>query len=108
MRRRSSFLHLRISSPPLPPQIGSLRQRDVADLDVLIAPLVEQLDAANLVGDLLGKNLVARGLNLDFDFGVRHVGDDLTCGVVVGDVNRGSRESKYSLGQEVLKIDVGG
>ena len=62
----------------MPPRMESLRQRDVADLDVLIAPLVEQLDAANLVGDLLGKNLVARGLNLDFDFCVRHVGDDLT------------------------------
>jgi len=68
----------------------SLRQRDVADFDVLIAPLVEQLDAANLLGDFLGKNLVA-GDGFDFDvLVVRHDGDaDL--GVVVRDGK--SRES---------------
>ena len=75
---------MRISSPSVTPQMGSLRQGDVADLDVLIAPLVEELDAANLVGDLLGKNLVAGGLNLDFDFCVRHIGDDLTVVLSLG------------------------
>lgn len=51
------------------------RQRDISDLDILVGPLVEQLDAANLLGDILGQDGVALGL-LDFDFsGVRHVGD---------------------------------
>jgi hypothetical protein len=52
------------------------RQRDISDLDILVGPLVEQLDAANLRGDILGQDGVALGL-LDFDFsrGVRHFGD---------------------------------
>lgn len=48
-----------------------VRERDVPDLNVLVAPLVEQLDAANLLGDVLGKDGVA-GLALDLDFAVRH------------------------------------
>jgi hypothetical protein len=36
--------------------------------------LVEQLDAANLVGDLLGEHGVAGGA-LDLDFSVRHICD---------------------------------
>lgn len=52
----------------------SLRQRDIPDLNVLVAPAVEQLDAANLGDDLLGKDLVA-GDGLDLDFAVvRHFG----------------------------------
>jgi len=46
-------------------------ERDVPDLNILVTPLVEQLDAANLVGDFLGKDSIARGA-LDFDFAVRH------------------------------------
>lgn len=50
-----------------------VRKRDVPDLDVLVAPLVEQLDAANLAGDILGEDWVTlRALDLDFS-GVRHV-----------------------------------
>lgn len=50
----------------------SVRQRDIPDLDILVAPLVEQLDAANLVGDVLWQNWVALGA-LDLDFAVvRH------------------------------------
>lgn len=53
---------------------SSLRQGDVADLDVLVGPLVEQLDAANLGDDVLGQDLVARD-GLDFDLSVvRHDG----------------------------------
>jgi hypothetical protein len=49
-----------------------LRQGNVADFDILVRPLVEQLDAANLAGDVLGQNLVARdGLNFDISV-VRH------------------------------------
>jgi len=41
-------------------------QRDIPNLNILVAPLVEQLDAANLVGDLFGENsIVAGALNLD-------------------------------------------
>lgn len=55
-------------------QRASLRQGDVADLDILVGPLVEQLDAANLADDVLGQDLVARG-GLDLDLSVvRHVG----------------------------------
>lgn len=51
-----------------------LRQGDVADLDILVGPLVEQLDAANLLDDVLGQDLVARdGLDLDLSV-VRHAG----------------------------------
>lgn len=70
--------------------MGNVRQRDIADLDLFVGPLypvslehisrcsvsvlsclVEQLDAANLVGDILGQDGVAgRALNLDFS--VRH------------------------------------
>ena len=51
--------------------MGAVRERNVADLDVLVAPLVEELDAADLVGDLLGEHGVARWA-LDLDFSVRH------------------------------------
>lgn len=52
----------------------ALRQGDVADLNILVGPLVEQLDAANLLDDVLGQDLVARdGLDLDLSV-VRHAG----------------------------------
>lgn len=55
-------------------QVVVLRQGDVADLDILVGPLVEQLDAANLLDDVLGQDLVARdGLDLDLSV-VRHAG----------------------------------
>ena len=50
---------------------GAVRQRDIPNFNILIAPLVEQLDAANLFGNLLGEHLVAGGA-LDFDFAFRH------------------------------------
>jgi hypothetical protein len=50
-----------------------IRQRDVANLNVLIAPLVEELDGANLVGDVLWENgIAAWALNLDFFRVLRH------------------------------------
>ena len=52
----------------------ALRQGDITDLDILVGPLVEQLDAANLGRDVLGQDLVAGdGLDLDLSV-VRHVG----------------------------------
>ena len=39
------------------------RQRDVADLDILVAPLVEELDLALVGEDILGKG--GEGRNLD-------------------------------------------
>lgn len=54
--------------------LAALRQGDVADLNILVGPLVEQLDAANLLDDVLGQDLVARdGLDLDLSV-VRHAG----------------------------------
>lgn len=51
---------------------SDVRERDVADLDVLVAPLVEELCAADLSGDILWQDWV--GLDgLDFDLAVRHV-----------------------------------
>ena len=46
-------------------------QRDVADLNSIIGPLVEQLGLANLSSDVLGQDLRASA-SLD-DFGVRHL-----------------------------------
>ena len=48
-----------------------VRERDIPNLDVLVAPLVEQLHAANLVCDVLGEDRIASGA-IDFDFAVRH------------------------------------
>ena len=47
------------------------RQGDIPDLDILVAPLVEELGGANLLGDILGQDRVALG-RLDLDFAVRH------------------------------------
>ena len=47
------------------------RQGDIPDLDILVAPLVEQLGGANLLGDILGQHRVALG-RLDLDFAVGH------------------------------------
>lgn len=50
-----------------------VRQGDVPNLDILVAPFVEELRLANLLRDLLrqGGELLRR---LDFDLAVRHVG----------------------------------
>lgn len=46
------------------------RQGDIPDLDILVAPLVEQLGRADLLGDILGQHRVALGrLNLDLAVG---------------------------------------
>lgn len=50
---------------------SNLREGDVTDLNIIVAPLVEKLDGANLVGNLLGEDLVGDGRNLDLD--LRHV-----------------------------------
>lgn len=51
------------------------RQGDIPNLDILVAPLVEELDAANLLGNVLGEDGVTlRRLDLDFAGGVRHFG----------------------------------
>jgi hypothetical protein len=44
-----------------------IRQGDIANFNVLVAPLVEELDGANLVGDVLWENgIAAWALDLDF------------------------------------------
>ena len=90
----------------------SLRQGDIPNLNVLVTPFVEQLDAANFIGDLLGKHLVARdGLDFDFDFFdflvIRHVGDVewVEGGLSVCRSSRGLREvaMQYWLGLENVR-----
>lgn len=83
--------------PVVGEECADSRQRDVSDLDILVGPLVEQLDAANLLGDVLGQDGVALGL-LDFDFsGVRHVGDVM-----------GGRKGRVWRGREVASSEVRG
>lgn len=53
---------------------GHIRERDVPDLDVLVAPLVEELGASDLCDDVLGEDWVALD-GLDFDLAVRHICD---------------------------------
>lgn len=55
----------------------SLRQRDISDLNILIAPLVEELDASNLIGDILWKDGV--GLCDLLDLGSLVVRHDCGC-----------------------------
>ena len=83
VRTCPTLLHPSLSSqfqtdndhPVVAEECADSRQRDISDLDILVAPLVEQLDAANLGCNLLGQDGVALGL-LDFDLsGVRHFGD---------------------------------
>lgn len=51
------------------------RQGDIPDLNILIAPLVEQLDATNLIGNLLRQDIGGR-LCSDLGLaGFRHDGD---------------------------------
>lgn len=53
--------------------ISNVRQRDVADLDIVV-PLVEQLDVADLLDNILGEGVGNDGV-LDLDFTtVRHLG----------------------------------
>jgi hypothetical protein len=50
-----------------------LRQRDVSNLNIVVCPLVEELDASNLGSDILGEDLVSVLGNLNFDVaGFRH------------------------------------
>lgn len=53
--------------------ISNVRQRDVADLDIVV-PLVEQLDVADLLDNILGED-VGHDRVFDLDFtAVRHLG----------------------------------
>lgn len=53
--------------------IENVRQRDVADLDIVV-PLVEQLDVADLLDNILGED-VGHDRVFDLDFtAVRHLG----------------------------------
>ena len=64
-----------IPSIPIRPlvQTGAhSRQGDIPDLDILVAPLVEQLGRADLLGDILGQHRVALG-RLNLDLAVRHI-----------------------------------
>jgi hypothetical protein len=54
------------------------RQGDIPDLDILVAPLVEQLGRADLLGDILGQHRVALG-RLNLDLAVGHFREFLLC-----------------------------
>lgn len=62
--------HLRASSTAL--LLLDVRERDVPDLDILIAPFVEELRTADFRGDVLWEDWVSLGC-LDLDFSVRHL-----------------------------------
>lgn len=52
--RRCSIIFAPPHVPIVPPEgIGSLRQGDISDLHVFVAPLAEQFDCTNLSDDLL-------------------------------------------------------
>lgn len=55
----------------------SSRQGDVANLDVFVGPLIEQLDGSDLCCDILGQDWVSLvgALDLDLLSVVRHFGD---------------------------------
>lgn len=78
--RRNPFSHahqdrLVVRGPIVTVAGQVLRQGDITDLDILIGPLVEQLDAANLGDDILGQDLVARRGGIDLNLSVvRHAG----------------------------------
>lgn len=50
----------------------NIRQGDVANLNILVCPLVEQLDGADLLGDILWENSKGDG-GVDLDFAFRHI-----------------------------------
>lgn len=57
-----------------------VRQRNVPDLNILVAPLVEELDRAHLRKSILGQHGVGRSRVLDLDFPVvRHFDAVCTC-----------------------------
>lgn len=59
---------------------GDEREGNIPNLDVLVAPLVEELDAADLACDLFGEDLVARGGVLeDLRLAFGHGCCDLRC-----------------------------
>jgi len=51
---------------------SNIRQGDISNFNILITPFVEQLDAANLVRDIFGQDLVGEVLDLNFAV-LRHV-----------------------------------
>lgn len=88
-----------------------VRQGDVADLDVLVGPLVEQLDAANLGDNVLGQDSVARdGLDLDISALGRHNGQQQQCLDWVGcggcRVCRGGERALSVVVVEVGRVEV--
>jgi len=76
-------LSMHAANPPRPlrplAQAGAhSRQGDIPDLDILVAPLVEQLGRADLLGDILGQHRVALG-RLNLDLAVGHFREFLLC-----------------------------
>ena len=53
---------------------SSSRQGDVSDFNVFVAPLVEEFDAADLRGDILGEDGVVASWTFNLDLAVvRHL-----------------------------------
>lgn len=56
--------------------VDFVRQRNVSDLNIFVAPFVEELDGPDLSGDILGQDSVTRDGHFDFDLAVvRHLDD---------------------------------
>lgn len=61
--------------------VGDSRQADISDFDILVRPLIEELDGADLLRHFLGQDLVPAGI-LDLDFAVvRHGYGGRLCGI---------------------------
>lgn len=55
--------------------MSDVREGDVADLDILVAPLVEELGLPDVLDNILGEDVVVWRL-LDLNLAVRHL-----CGI---------------------------
>ncbi len=95
----------------LVPILGTMvdvREGDVPDLNILVAPFVEELRAANLRYDVLGQDWVALGC-LNFDLAVRHIRDRVCvlCGGGVVNQCAPGEEDVWSAGGESIMVRFG-
>ena len=73
-----------------------VRQGDVPNLDILVAPFVEELRLADFLCHVLGQGGELLG-RLDFDLAVRHIGDfpDPPAAVYCGLVGERRRTNRW-------------
>lgn len=84
-----------------------LRQRNIPNFDVLVAPFVEEFDAANLVGNIFGKDRIGGRGDLNFS-AVGHDGQFWFCSQILVSNIRGTETKRleeglgYTLGELVV------